>query len=142
VTSTFRLTRVPKSKTGKYSAIAERFRSRSLFLFHLSDIEFLKNYFALIPYNLPTPGSIPLPPARIEVILREEFGCEISDQLLLPPSTERRNEKQKEVRRANQKSAVADARASSGRIHPFVAPAGSRGRCVELSLAHTIRRRD
>jgi len=41
----------------------------------------------------------------------EEFGHEISDQLLLPPSSERRNEKQ-EARRVNQKCTIAGARAA------------------------------
>ena len=98
---------VPKSKSGKYSAITERFRSRSLFLFHLSDIELSKNYLALIPYNLPTPE---VPRCQlIEEILKEEFCHEISDQLLLAPSSERRNEKQKEARRANEKCSIAEA---------------------------------
>ena len=34
----------PRSKTEKYGVIAERFRFRSLFLFHLSDVEFPKNH--------------------------------------------------------------------------------------------------
>ena len=101
---------IPKSKTGRYSAIAKRFRRRSLFLFHLSDVELLKNYFALIPYNLPTLEA----PRRhlVEEMLKEDFGCEISDQLLLPPLSERIKEKHKGVRRANQKCSIADARAT------------------------------
>jgi hypothetical protein len=96
----------PKSKTGRYSAIAKRFRSRSLFLFHVSDVELLKHYFVLIPYDPPAPEA-----SRhqlVEEILKAEFGEAISDELLLPPSSERRNEKRKEARRTNQKCSVAD----------------------------------
>ena len=111
----------PKSKTGKYCAIAERFRSRSLFFFHISDIEFFKNYFSLFPYSLPTHEASRR--QLVEEILREEFGREISDQLLLPPLSERRNEYQKEARRANQKSAVADARATQDAyVHSWPQP--------------------
>ena len=102
----------PKSKTGRYGIIAERFRSRSLFLFHASDVEVLKSYFALTPYDPPA-----LEASRCELverILRGEFGHEISDRLLLPPSSERRNEKKKEIRRSNRKCTVADVCASRG----------------------------
>ena len=66
----------PKSKTGKYCAIAERFWSRLLFLFHISDIEFFKNYFSLFPYSLPTHEASRC--QLVEGVLREEFGCEVA----------------------------------------------------------------
>ena len=100
----------PKLKTGRYGIIVERFRSRSLFLFHAPDVEVLKSYLALAPYNPPTPEA-----SRRELvkrILRGEFGHGISDQLLLPTSSERQNEKMKEIRRSNWKCTVADVRAN------------------------------
>lgn len=64
----------PKSKTGKYTVVAERFRTRSLFLFSISNTEFLENHLALLPYSLPAPEA-----ARrqlVEGILKEEFGLD------------------------------------------------------------------
>ena len=78
----------PKSKTGKYTVVAERFRSRSVFLFGLSEGEFLKHHIALFPYALPTP-QIPRQ-QLVEGILREEFGLEISGQHFLPPASVRK----------------------------------------------------
>ena len=66
-----------KSKAGKHSAVAEWFRFRSLSLFSLG---FLKSHLALFPFSLPARE------APVESILEEEFGLEISDQLLSPPS--------------------------------------------------------
>ena len=98
----------PKSKTGKYGVVAERFRLRSIFLFNLLDVEFLKNYLALLPYSLPTPEMSRQ--RLVEDILKEEFGHEISEQLLLPPTSERKNEKKKQTRRENHMSSVTNAR--------------------------------
>jgi hypothetical protein len=100
----------PKSKTGKYSVVVERFRSRSILLFGLSEVEFLKNYVALFPYSLPAPETSRQ--QLVEEVLKEEFGHEISDQLLLSPLSERRNEKKKQTRRENHMTSVADARES------------------------------
>ena len=111
----------PKSKAQRYSVLAERFRSRSRFLFRISDIEFFKNYSVLIPYSLPTPET-----SRhqlVEEILRKEFGHELSDQLLLPPASERKNQRQKEARRAKQKSTIADIRKTrNAYIHSWPQP--------------------
>ena len=122
----------PKSKSAKYSAIVERFRSCSLFLFRLSDTEFFKNYFALFPYDMPTHEASRR--QLVEEIMKEEFGHEISNPLLQPPSSERKNEKRKEVRRANQKCSVAAPRLvplppSGGNfptLRPLVLEAGRR----------------
>jgi len=97
----------PKSKTGKYGVVAECFRSRSVFLFSLPEVEFLKNYLALFPYGLPSPEVSRQ--RLVEDVLKEEFGHQISEQLLLPPPSERKNEKQKQTRRENHMSSVADA---------------------------------
>ena len=64
----------PKSKTGKYTVVAKHFWSRSLFLFSISNTEFLENHLALLPYSLPAPEA-----ARrqlVEGILKEEFGLD------------------------------------------------------------------
>jgi hypothetical protein len=87
--------------------VAKRFRSCSIFLLSLSDIEFFKSYFALFPYGLPDPDV-----SRqrfVKNVLREEFGGEISEQLLLPPSSEMKNEKQKQTRRENHTASIANA---------------------------------
>jgi hypothetical protein len=41
----------------RYGVVAERFRSRSIFLFSLSDVEFFKNSFVMFPYGLPAPET-------------------------------------------------------------------------------------
>ena len=72
------------------------------------DVELLKIHLTLFPYNPPAPEV----PRRqlVEGVLKEEFGREISDQLPLPPYSERKSEKQKQVRRENQITSVVDAR--------------------------------
>ena len=69
-------------------------------------MELLEAHLTLFPYNPPAPEV----PRRqlVEGVLKEEFGREISDQLPLPPYSERKNEKQKQVRRENQITYVAD----------------------------------
>lgn len=112
----------PKSKTGRYGIIAKRFQSRSLFLFHASDVEVLKSYFALTPYNPPALEASHC--ELVERILRGEFGHEISDQLLLPPSSERQDEK-KEICHSNWKCSIADVCASRDqyiRLWPQLVP--------------------
>jgi len=97
----------PKSKTGKYSVVAERFRSRSVFLFSLPEAEFLKNYLALLPHSLSV--SEASRQQLVEEVLKEEFGHEISEQLLLPLSSERKNGEKKQARRENRTSFIANA---------------------------------
>jgi len=69
-------------------------------LFGLSEGEFLKHHIALFPHTLPTPQT--LRQQLVEGILKEEFGLEISDQLLLPPASEKKKEMQVQMRRENQ----------------------------------------
>ena len=94
----------PKTKTGRYGVVAEHFRSRSISLFGLSDIEFLTSYLALFPYSLPIPEVSRQ--RLVEDILKGEFGREISEQLLLPLSSERKNERMRQTRRENHMSSV------------------------------------
>ena len=73
----------PKSKTAKDSVIAECFRSRSGFLFRLTDVKSFKNYFTSLPCNLPAPGV-----SReqfVEDVPKAEFGLEISHSKVGPP---------------------------------------------------------
>jgi hypothetical protein len=76
---------------GKYSVVAECFRSRSLYLLSLSDAEFLGKYILVFPCR-PHASSASRQ-QLVGEILTEEFGGEISEQLLLPQSLERKNEK-------------------------------------------------
>jgi hypothetical protein len=97
----------PKSKSAKYTVVAGHFRSRSIFLFSLTDIEFFEHYFALFPSN-----QSPLESPRrqlVEEMLKEEFGHEISNQLLLPPSSERKNGKKRQIRREQHLSSIVGA---------------------------------
>ncbi|KAF9648668.1 hypothetical protein BDM02DRAFT_3128872 [Thelephora ganbajun] len=98
----------PKSKIAKYGVIAKCFRFRSVFLFGLTDVEFFKNYFAFLPYNMPTPEVSRR--QLVEDILKEEFGYEISEQLLLPSSSERKNEKKKQTCCENHMSSIVNTR--------------------------------
>ena len=99
---------LPKSKTGRYGVVAEWFWLCSLSLFGLSDIEFLKNYLALFPFNLPAHEVSHQ--QLVETILKEEFSCEISDQLLSPPPSEKQKEKKKQACRKNHVSSVINTR--------------------------------
>ena len=95
----------PKSKTKKYSVITGRFRSRLTFLFDLSHVKFLKNYFALCPYSLPAPEVSRQ--QLVEDILKEEFSHKISEQLLALPALVKKLEKEKQTRCQNHMSSVA-----------------------------------
>ena len=92
----------------KYGVVVGHFRSRSVFLFVLEDVELFKNYFAVLPLGLPVPEVSRQ--QLVEDVLKEEFGPEISEQLLLPPFSERQSEKKKQARRENHMSPVSNAR--------------------------------
>ena len=121
----------PKSKTEKYGVITSCFRSRSTFLFDLSHVEFLKNYFALRPYSLPAPEVSRQ--QLVEDVLKEEFGHEISEQLLAPPSSVKKIEKQKQTRRENHMLSIAsdrEARDAYIRSWPQLVPKDVTLKCI------------
>ena len=95
-----------KSKTGKYTVVAKHFWSHSLFLFSISNTEFLENHLVLLPYSLPAPETAHW--QLVKGILKEEFGHEISTQLLSPPYSETKNERQKQAHHENQTASVVD----------------------------------
>ena len=77
----------PKSKTAKDSVIAECFRSRSGFLFRLTDVKSFKNYFTRLPCNLPAPDSVSRE-QPVEDVPKAEFGLEISRSKVGPPCSQ------------------------------------------------------
>lgn len=75
----------PKSIDHKVrSVFTGRSRFRSTFLFDPTDVELLKNHFALFPYGLPTTHYVSRQ-QLVEGILKREFGHETSKQLLYRP---------------------------------------------------------
>ena len=100
---------VPKQKTKRYDLIIERFRARSLYLLTLSDVDFAREYIPMLPQSLPDPNL--LRGQLIDVLLREEFGGEISEQLISLPSSEIAKERNKQARRNKHATAIADSRA-------------------------------
>ena len=97
----------PKSKTGRYDLIIERFRTRLLYLLSLSDVDFLKEYIALLPESLLDPT---LPWSQlVEVLLGQEFGDMISKSLMLLPTSELKKERNKQARCEKHEVAVSNA---------------------------------
>ena len=102
--------RAPKLKTERYDLIIERFRARALYLMSLSNVEFAMEHIALLPWTLPDPS---LPRTQLlEVLLTEEFGEEISEQLISLPSSEITKERNKRARREKHAAVVADSHAA------------------------------
>ncbi|KAF9787111.1 hypothetical protein BJ322DRAFT_1186232 [Thelephora terrestris] len=100
----------PRLKTERYNLLIEKFRARSLYLLSLSNVEFAKEYIASLPQSLPDPS---LPRGHLlEVLLREEFGEEISQRLISLPSAEILKEKNKQTRREKHAATVSDSRAA------------------------------
>jgi len=98
----------PRLKTARYDLIIQRFRARSLYLLSLSDVEFLKEYIALLPESLPGPT---LPRTQlVEALLGQEFGDMISKPLMSLPTSELAKERNKRARREKHEVAVSDAR--------------------------------
>ena len=63
---------IPKSKTGRYDFLIQRFRARALYLLSLSNIDFAREYIPLLPQCLSFPS---LPRCQlVEVLLGVEFG--------------------------------------------------------------------
>ena len=98
---------VPMLKTDRYNLMIERFRACSTYLLSLSIADFAKEHIALLPQNLPDPT---LPRGQlVEILLKEEFGGPISEQLISLPSSEIAKERRKGTRRDNHAIAVAEA---------------------------------
>ena len=74
----------PNSKTGRCNAMVQRFRARSLYLVSLSDLDFAKEYFALLPQNLP--GSALSRNQLVEALLRAECSDAIAKPLMSSPN--------------------------------------------------------
>ena len=99
---------VPKSETGRYDVIIQRFEARSSYLLSLSDVDFAKEHIALLPQSLPSPT---LPRDQlVEALLKEEFGSAISERLTSQSSSEIKKEREKRTRREKYELAVTDAR--------------------------------
>jgi hypothetical protein len=78
--------KTPKSETGRYNLIIERFRARSVYPPGLSNIDFVKEYIALLLYTLPDSYS---PRCElIETLLKEEFEVTIFERLISLPGSE------------------------------------------------------
>ena len=98
----------PKSKTERYDLIVQRFRTRSLYLLSLPDIDFSKEYTALLPRNYLSSAQ---PRSQlVETLLRAELGDEISEPLISLPRSEIMKGKGKQIRREKREMAVSDAR--------------------------------
>jgi hypothetical protein len=76
----------PKLKTERCNLMIQRFRTRSLHLLSFSDVNFVKEYIALIAQNFP--GSTLTRTQLVEALLRAEFGDAISEKLMSLPSSE------------------------------------------------------
>jgi hypothetical protein len=114
--------RAPKLKTERYDLIIGRFRARSLNLLSLSNVDFAKEHIALLPWTLSDPSS---PRTQLlEVLLTEEFGEEISEQLISLPSSEITKERNKRSRR----------RLSCGarKLCPILAPSRPEECCIRV----------
>lgn len=119
----------PKSIDHKVrSVFAGRSRFRSTFLFDPTDVELLKNYFALFPYGLPTTYYVSRQ-QLVEGILKREFGHEKSKQLLYCPCQRDMllflMKKKRNQRIAKTMSSVPNACEPWKAYMPFVASTGS-----------------
>lgn len=96
-----------KSKSERYDIFIHRFRACSLYLLSLLNINFTREYLALLPQGLPFPS---LPQHQvIKAVLRSEFGDVISKTLTLLPSLEMKREKERQSCREQHDAAVSGA---------------------------------
>ena len=97
----------PKLKTERYNLLIQRFRARSLYLLSLSDVDFAKEYIALLPRSFPDPA---LPRSQLlEVLLGAEFGDMISEPLMSLPRAEIKKERDRQIRRDKHGAAISGA---------------------------------
>ena len=111
---------IPKSKTGRYDLIIQRFRARSLYLLDISDVDFAREYINL-PQSFPS-HALPWP-QLVEVLLKEEFGDVISEPSLSSlPSSEIVKERKKQTCRGAPLSDAREVREAYIQTWPQVVP--------------------
>jgi len=86
---------VPKLKTERYNLMIQRFRTHPLYLLRLSNVNFTKEFIALLPHKSLEPH--PAHTQLMELLLRAEFGDVISEPLMSLTSSEIMKEKNKQI---------------------------------------------
>ena len=76
------------------------------------DTDFANEYVTLLPQHIPSPilswGQL------AEILLREEFRDEISEPLMLPPTSEIANERKRYIHREKRSMPVSNANKTQG----------------------------
>ena len=98
------------------------------------DTDFVNKYVTLLLQHIPSPilswGQL------VEILLREEFRDEISEPLMLPPTSEIANKRKRYIHHEKHSTPVSNANKTQG-IHPVLAWVTLNDLCMSVSMPTT-----